>query len=101
MGTCCSRKCWVHIDWHCEHAGLVRVYSEDAKFGDPYCYAIPFKRIGYDEIEFIGMVKNIKLCQWRAIRRELKAAHIKAIRTRVRDGQLHRRTMRNDLYGED
>ena len=37
-----GEKCRAHLEWHCEHAGIARVFAEQAEYGDPYCYALPF-----------------------------------------------------------
>ncbi len=83
----CHRQltgCWAHLDWHCRHAGLLRIFAGTDTFGDPYCHAIPFvvrrrywcwwwrggKR-GLLELEGVakraGEDKALSLCQARAI----------------------------------
>ena len=79
----CLTGCWAHVQWHCRHAGLIRVYRADQAWGDPYCYAIPFhvrsrrmfwkwrtEKRGMLELE--GMTQVMSLCQARAIMRAVK-----------------------------
>jgi hypothetical protein len=74
---CEGQQCWAHIDWFCEHAGLARVFNGDQDFGDPYCYALAFVvREKFDKplpngkkglIEFVGVIKVMSMCQYRAL----------------------------------
>ena len=86
--------CWCHIDWHCEHAGLVRVFDEHSTFGQPYCYALPFvvrekfdsgERIGM--IEFVGVTTVMQPCQYRAMRKAVRDTGWGILSTRVKDGK--------------
>ena len=46
---------WAQIDWHCEHAGITRVFEDGSNYGDPYVYALPFVvRERFEEPELSG-----------------------------------------------
>jgi len=53
QGPCDGHNCYAHIDWWCDHAGAVRVFSAGERpCVDPYCYALPFvvrERFGGDD----------------------------------------------------
>lgn len=94
---CDGVDCWAHLDWHCEHAGLARVFMGSQKLGDPYCYALPFVvrtkfarpdaagRIGL--IEFVGVTTVMKPCQYRVMRAAIREAGYGILSTRIRDGE--------------
>ena len=97
MGKCEKTECWAHVDWHCEHAGLVRVFGGEDKFKlDGYCYALPFVvserfecrdekgRLGF--VEFIGMCSPVKKCQMKAGVNALQIEGWGVIMTRIKDG---------------
>ena len=98
MDGCTGQNCWAHVDWHCEHAGLVRVFDGEQKYGDPFCYALPFvvrKRFPMPVeggklglIEFVGVMKVMKPCQYRAMREAIRAEHYGILSTRSRGGQM-------------
>jgi len=80
---CDGVNCWCHLEWHCEHAGLARVFEGHHNYGDPYCYALPYVvRERFDEprdgkkglVEFIGVNQVMKPCQYRAMRAAMRAA---------------------------
>ncbi len=90
-----SDGCWCHLEWHCEHSGLARVFGGGEKYGDPYCYALPFvvrerfvaEGQGKGLIEFVGVTKVMAPCQYRAMRRAMRAAGWGILSTRIKDGQ--------------
>lgn len=93
MGCDKGYSCWCHLEWHCEHAGLARVFGGGQQYGDPYCYALPFvvreredgERLGL--IEFIGVTKVMQPCQYRAMRKAMRDAGWGILSTRVKAGQ--------------
>ena len=95
-GQCDGTDCWAHLDWHCEHAGLVRVFGGGDEYRrDPYCYALAFRvvdRFDSDDkrrhglIEFEGVFVCPRACQYRAIRTAARAAGWGVVRTRVNGG---------------
>jgi hypothetical protein len=94
-GACSGTNCWAHIDWHCEHAGIVRVFAGGDRFNeDPYCYALPFvvrERFGNEDerhglIEFEGVHDVMRPCQFRAIRTAMRAAGWGVLSTRIKNG---------------
>lgn len=98
---CNKTNCWCHLEWFCEHAGLARVFGGDQKFGDSYCYALPFViREKYDTpqdgilglIEFVGVLKVMKPCQYRAMRKAIRDINFGILSTRVKNGE--KRTIR-------
>ena len=74
-----GERCWCHLEWHCEHAGIARLFSEHSHYGDKFCYALPFvvrerfskvdKNGRRGLLEFIGVMQIPTLCQYRAWRR--------------------------------
>lgn len=75
-------KCWAHVDYHCEHSGVVRVFHKDKKFGDKYCWSCAFKVIDINLIELVGVCKTPKLCQIHAIVDSLRKQGIAVLRHR-------------------
>jgi hypothetical protein len=99
MGDGCQREnCYAHLEWHCEHAGLARVFGGDQSFGDPYCYCLPyvvrerFRHPAVDGVlgfvEFIGVLKVMKPCQYRAMRQAVRQAGWRILSTRSKDGAM-------------
>ena len=98
MECCQGINCWAHIQWFCEHAGVIRVFAERSRYRiDPYCICIPFfvkekfnkidksgKR-GY--IEFVGLSEKLNICQFRAIRNTVYLAGWGVLMTRIKDGK--------------
>jgi len=92
-----GERCWCHLEWHCEHAGIARVFSEHSQYGSRFCYAIPFvvrERFEHvDErgrrglIEFIGVMKAPTICQYRAWRRACHEQGWGLLSTRIKDGR--------------
>lgn len=93
---CDKTNCWAHLEWHCEHAGLARVFGGQEEFGDPYCYALPYvvrqryvdgrpRALGL--IEFIGVTQVMKPCQYRAMRQAVRKAGWGILSTRIKNGQ--------------
>ena len=94
---CEGQNCWAHLDWHCEHAGLCRVFEGSNKFGDSYCYALPFVvrerfdkpdengKIGF--IEFVGVQVVMKPCQYRAMRTAMRIAGWRILSTSKHSGK--------------
>lgn len=76
------------------------MFSGDQVYGEPYCYALPFVARDENVIEFTGLVKPIERCQWRAIREACKAAGIKVVRTRIRNGEPHTARLRTIDEGD-
>lgn len=67
-------------------SGLIRVFPEGKKFGDPYEYAITIRTLTHDKVEFLGAIEAPTPSQWRAIYKCLKENGIKSfIITRKRD----------------
>lgn len=88
--------CWCHLEWHCEHSGLARVFGGGQEYGDPYCYALPFvvrERYGSAVngktglIEFEGVTVVMKPCQYRCMRRAVRDAGWGVLSTRIKDGK--------------
>lgn len=75
---------------HIEHfdGGIFRVFAFDAEFGEPYEYALPFRRIDENTIEMVGVFANGKQNnvplphQWRAIRNAARRIGLRVIRRR-------------------
>ncbi len=99
MGDSCERtNCYAHIEWHCEHAGLARVFGGGQTFGDPYCYCLPFVvRERFDDpqldgtngfVEFIGVIKVMHPCQYRAMRKAMRDAGWRILSTRSKGGEM-------------
>lgn len=90
---------WAHMDWHCEHAGITRVFEDNKEFEvDDYMYAIPFvvhERFEVpDEDGFIGIIEYIGVCvraptlsEYRAIRNVTHKAMYRGLSTRVKNTQ--------------
>lgn len=90
---------WAHMDWHCEHAGITRVFEDNKEFAvDDYMYAIPFvvhERFEVpDEDGFIGKVEYIGVCvraptlsECKVIRDATHKAKYRVLSSRVKDGQ--------------
>ena len=65
------------MEWLCEHAGIIRIYGGNQKYGDSYCHALTFViRERFDKpelsgkiglLEFVGVSKIVNLCQYKAI----------------------------------
>ena len=79
-------ECWAHLEWHCEHAGLVRVFADGKQYGDEYENALPFVAVDESTIEFVGLTKKLTPSQWRAARSECKAAGLKMVFKRIKNG---------------
>ncbi len=98
MSECEGQGCWAHIEWFCDHAGLARVFNSDQKYGDPYCYALPFVvREKYAAplangkrglVEFVGVVKVMSSCQYRAMKQAMFEAGWGIVSTRIKDGKV-------------
>ena len=96
-----GEKCWVHLEWFCEHAGIARAFNESSQYGDAYCYALPFvvrerftepDKYGHQGlIEFVGVQQWPRLCQMRALLVETRRLKWGVLSTRIRDG--HKRTI--------
>lgn len=90
-----SEGCWCHLEWHCEHSGIARVFGGGQEYGDVYCYALPFVvRDRYpmpiDEqwgrIEFVGVTVVMRPCQYRCMRAAMRNAGWGILSTRVKNG---------------
>jgi hypothetical protein len=90
-------KYWAQLDWHCEHAGLTRVFEDGAVYGDPYVYALPFVvRERFDEpeesgrlgfVEYVGVIAPMTPSISRAIYNATVAAGWGILSTRIKDGK--------------
>ena len=85
--------CHADLQWHCEHAGVARVFDAGQGYGDPYCYALPFVVVE-GGVEFIGLATPIRPCQWRAIKAACRAHGLRVFRTRIRGGQKQTREVK-------
>lgn len=74
--------CWADIDYHCEHAGLIRVYAHGQEYGDPYCLALPFVVDEPGVIQFVGLSQRLRQCQVRAMAVSCRAQGLRAVRER-------------------
>ena len=106
MGDSCERtNCWCDLEWFCRHAGLARVFGGDQTFGDPYCYSLPFvvrtrywfpklkawwnkRPIERGFVEFVGVVKLMRSCQYRAMRTAVKNDGWRILSTRSKGGTM-------------
>ena len=96
MESCDGHGCHAVIEWHCEHAGLVRVFDGTKDYGDAYCYALPFvvrelfaewdKDSRQGLIEFIGVTTVMRPCQYRAMREVVRQQHYGILSTRIKGG---------------
>lgn len=64
-----------HVEWLCEHAGVVRVYADGKSYEqqDPYEWAATVEKLGNGGIELKGVVKRLELTGRRAIEKALIA----------------------------
>jgi len=74
--------CWAHIEYFCEHGGVIRVFETGKAYGDRYCYALPFHKLSDNVIEFVGVVTAPKLSYARAIKVACRAVGLEAVRER-------------------
>jgi hypothetical protein len=85
------------MDWHCEHAGLTRVFEDGANYGDDYVYALPFVvRERFDEpeisgriglLEYVGVVKPMTPTIARTLYDAATSAKWGILSTRFKDGR--------------
>jgi hypothetical protein len=70
-------------------AGIIRVFdNNDAEYGDPYSYAIPFRTTSPTDIELIGTNTPPTLEQIRAILQCLRGWGFKTVNvTRYKEGK--------------
>ena len=93
---CDQTDCWCHLDWHCEHAGMARMFGGDREWGEPYCYCLPFVvRERFDEpemsgkiglVEFIGILIPPMPCQYRLMFDAMAHAGFGVLSTRIKNG---------------
>jgi len=75
--------CWAHVEPFCQHAGMVRVFAEDAVYGvDPYCWSVAYCVVDDGVIEFKGVHDAPRQCQVRAIAKSLRKQGLKLLRER-------------------
>ena len=58
--------------------GIIRVFDEGQKFGDPYEYCITLRTLSHDKVEMIGVTVSPSPSQWRAIYKCLKDHNFKS-----------------------
>ena len=93
--NCDKTECWAHLDWHCEHAGILRVFAPGKQaWVDEYENALPFVAVDENTIEFVGLTKKITPSQWRAVRSACKAAGLKMVFKRIKNGVERKREVR-------
>jgi hypothetical protein len=52
--------------------GVIRVFPEGKKYGDPYEYSAAFRTLAHDKVEVIGILNSPSPSQWRAIKKCLR-----------------------------
>ena len=85
------------LDWHCEHAGLARVFEAGKEYGEEYVYALPFVvRERFDEpemsgriglMEYIGVIQPITPSVGRALLNAATEEGWGVLSTRIKDGE--------------
>jgi hypothetical protein len=88
---------WAHLEWFCEHAGLIRIYKDDQKYGDPYSRAIAFVVIDRFEtgpkignLELKGVTKVLTKDEYRAIRLACFTDGWGVLATKYKNGKVFR-----------
>jgi hypothetical protein len=87
---------WVHMEWFCDHAGILRIFEKNSKFGDPYENSIAFKvveryntpkdgKIGM--LEFVGVVKPLNKYQFYAICEMMKKEKFGVLGSTYQNGE--------------
>ena len=90
-------KYWIDMEWFCEHAGVIRIFEEGVKFGEPYDRSISFKLIEKFEppllngkkanIEFVGLDKALTKDHFYAICYFMKKEGLGVVGTSYVNGQ--------------
>ncbi len=67
---------WAHVE---PLAGVIRVFADDAKYGDPYVWNASVRYIDDQTVEILGFMIAPKPSAWRAIVEFFSDEGIKAI----------------------
>jgi hypothetical protein len=68
---------WAAVEYF--DGGIIRVFNDARKYGEPYSYCVAFKNVSEGLIEFVGATQAPTPSQWRAIMTALRKQGIRGL----------------------